>query len=70
MKVTSYDALKQYLRGFKDGHLNLLVIHGRPSKGKTELVQSILPDALVRPVAEVRRSQARTGQRRKRGPSA
>lgn len=45
MKVTSYNALGQYLRGFRDGHLNLLVIHGRPGKGKTEIARSILPDA-------------------------
>lgn len=45
MKATTYDELTRALRGFADGHLNLLVIHGRPGKCKTEIARAILPEA-------------------------
>jgi len=46
-EVATYRDLEGYLKGFRGGHIGLLVLLGRPGTGKTETTRAILGEPVV-----------------------
>ena len=46
MKINTYRELKEYLRAFNEGEINLLIIESKGGLGKSHLTESIINDCL------------------------